>query len=72
MQRPPPRFVPLLVVNEQKGSEGHNDARQAESQDLADVVARHTGAGLVGWQLCFSHFGFEAGHGCFPAECSGG
>ena len=30
VQRTPPRFVPLLVVDEQKGSEGQNHAHKAE------------------------------------------
>ena len=61
VQRTPPRFVPYLVVNEQQGREGHNDTRQAEGEDVTDIMARHTGAGPVSRQFGLGHFGFEAG-----------
>ena len=68
MQRTAPWFVPLLVVNEQKGCKGHNDAPQAEGEHVTDVMTRYTGAGLVGGQLSFGFFGFEMGHGLLSSN----
>jgi hypothetical protein len=53
-QRTPPRFVPLLFVNEQQGGEGHNDARQAEESWKAGFGCVGLSESAFGGRCCIT------------------